>query len=904
MKSSKYGGFFPYPDFRPFQEQMLDKVEEVVIKGNHTVLMIDAPTGSGKTSTIAPILANKSNKKFVVAVRTNSQIEIYLKEFDEIFNKTSKKPSISYMVGKEKTCKLSVKRGVCDSLVENTKKFIEYKINKFYLREYDASLDDILLEYSEQWIEKKEPINIQNIIDENEINIARNNKEFLICPYFLFSKIGYTNNEGKIEFLNSYKIESKAQEFLNHPVPPNQIDKINSDVCSYEFMSLASKKSDAIIIMHAHILQESTPIYLKLGIKSEETILLIDEAHNIGETAEQKNSQKLDINLISSAIKQIEDFYTFFWNDVPGKDNFKLLGFLSEDFNLNFTTAPEIKKIEDDKTISISNEKSSVLIRLNDEETTATITIDNVRTDEFLVEKKNVKLKIFDYINYNNKEIKNNLHIAEIVYFVLIKLKNILEKLHNENEIERILEPDLLIGTLFNKNIDSLAIENIFSNMISLTTRISGIDSINLEDEDPLIKCTQFLYRINNFNNQYILRKGQDSDEINKKIILEIKNFDPSPILSKIVDSHYTTIMMSGTFSPIDFYELYYFGKNGRAEKCSLPNSFPAQNRLIIGIKDANTIFINRDDSSVIKNYYNCMYKLIIDIPGNVALFFNSYDMKKQYTKYCSETARKADKEFFDQKSSVPEDEIFEKFKKAGKNKGGVLLALSGGKLSEGKDYSGDSLKAAMVVGFPLGPINDIQKRKNEYYKSKYGEEKGDFIAYKLPAMNKALQALGRVIRAKDETGILILADTRFAKEGTNSIGHFLPPWIKDEIIFCNSTQISDILGKWRNDRENNLEIEWYKKGVELNKLGKYNDAIESYKKAIKINPRNEKTWNNIGSVFFKLKMYPDAVESYKKALKIDPSNDLIIKNQRKATEKIKDNNLKDSSGRRAGKRL
>lgn len=882
MKSSKYGGFFPYPDFRPFQEQMLDKVEEVVIKGNHTVLMIDAPTGSGKTSTIAPILANKSNKKFVVAVRTNSQIEIYLKEFDEICNKTSKKPSISYMVGKEKTCKLSVKRDVCDSLVENTKKFIEYKINNFYLQKYDASLDDIILEYSEQWIEKKEPINIKNIIDENEVNIVRNNQEFLICPYFLFSKIGYSNNEGKIEFLNSDKIEFKAQEFLNHPVPPNQIEQINSDVCPYEFMSLASKKSDAIIIMHDHILQESTPIYLKLGIKSEETILLIDEAHNIGEKAEQKNSQKLDVNLVSNANKQIEEFYTFNWNDVPGKDNFKLLRFLFEDFNLNFVTAPEIKKIENGKTIRISDEKSFVLIRLNDEETTAIVIIDNVITCEFLVEKTNVRLKILDNINYKKKEIKNNLHIAEIVYIVLTKLKNILEKLHNESEIERILEPDLLIDTLLEKDIDSIAIENIFSNMKSFSTRISGIDTENLEYEDPLNKCVQFLYRVNNFNNQYVLRKGQDTDENNKKIILEIKNFDPSPILSKIVNSHHATIMMSGTFSPIDFYELYYFGKNGLAEKCTLLNSFPSQKRLIIGIKDVNTLFNNRDDSSVIKNYYNCMYQLIIDIPGNVALFFNSYDMKKQYTKYCSETAKKADKEFFDQKNGVPEDEIFEKFKKAAKNKGGVLLALSGGKLSEGKDYSGDSLKAAMVVGFPLGPINDIQKRKNEYYKSQYGEEKGDFIAYKLPAMNKALQALGRVIRAKDETGILILADSRF----------------------CNCEQISDIIGKWRKNRENNLELEWYKKGVELYKLGKYNDAIESYKKALKINPRNEKTWNNIGSTFFKLKLYPDAVESYKKGLEKDPSNETIIKNLRKATEKIKDNNLKDSSGRRAGKRL
>jgi DEAD/DEAH box helicase domain-containing protein len=87
---------------------------------------------------------------------------------------------------------------------------------------------------------------------------------------------------------------------------------------------------------------------------------------------------------------------------------------------------------------------------------------------------------------------------------------------------------------------------------------------------------------------------------------------------------------------------------------------------------------------------------------------------------------------------------------------------------------------------------------------------------------------------------------------------------------------------------ENNTEIEWYKKGVELNKIGKYNDAIECYKKAIEINPRNEKTWNNIGSAYFKLKMYLEALKSYEKAIEINPSNDTILKNVRKARQALK----------------
>lgn len=896
MISSKYGGFFPYPEFRPFQEQMLDKVEEAVLKGNHTVLMIDAPTGSGKTSIIAPILANKGNKKFIVAVRTNSQIEIYLKEIDEICTKTSKKPSISYLVGKEKTCKISVKRAICDSLVENTKKFIEYRINALQLEKYDVSSDKSVIEVLEQRFEKNEPINVGHIIDRKEYSFTQNNKELLICPYFLFSKIGYVNTEGKIEFLNSNKIESKAQEFLYHPITLNQVNKINSDVCPYEFMSLAAKKSDVIVIMHDHIVQESIPIYFKLGIKQNEAILLIDEAHNIGEKAEQKNSEILYKYLISSAIKQIEDFYTFNWYSISGEDNFKLITFLSENFNLNWKTL-EIKKLEYDKIIKISDESNSVFIKLNDEKTRAYLIIDNDIASEFLVENREVKLKIFK--NFN-KEKGNDLHIEDFLYNILLKLKNILEKLQNGSTSESLFDSDLLIRTLFESNVDSNAIEKYISKMLDFSIRISSGDMADLDYENkPLNKVVRFLNIVTdyntNMNNQYVLRKGPDTEENKKEIILEIKNFDPSSLISKIVDSHYATIMMSGTFSPVDFYELYYFGKNGRAEKCSPPNSFPCQNRLIIGLNDANTLLNNRDDLTIIQNYYKCINTFITGIPGNGALFFNSYKMKSQYAKYCFETAKKADKEFFDQKNDIPEDEIFERFKNASKKKGGVLLALCGGKLSEGKDYSGDSLKAAMVVGFPLAPFNDIQKEKNDYYIGKYGAEKGDFIAYKLPAMNKALQALGRVIRAKDETGILILADSRFANNEKNSVWHFLPPWIKNEMICCNSAHIGGIIENWRTKIENDLEMVFYKKGAELGKLGKYNDAIKSYKKSLEINPNNEKTWNNMGTAFFKLKMYQEAVKSYEKAHEIDPSDEMISKNRNIAMRKIKYKNLNDS---------
>jgi len=42
--------------------------------------------------------------------------------------------------------------------------------------------------------------------------------------------------------------------------------------------------------------------------------------------------------------------------------------------------------------------------------------------------------------------------------------------------------------------------------------------------------------------------------------------------------------------------------------------------------------------------------------------------------------------------------------------KPGVLLAVAGGKMSEGIDYRGEALKGAMVVGLPLTAYTEIYR--------------------------------------------------------------------------------------------------------------------------------------------------------------------------------------------------
>ncbi|MDD1671811.1 MAG: ATP-dependent DNA helicase, partial [Methanomicrobiales archaeon] len=106
----------------------------------------------------------------------------------------------------------------------------------------------------------------------------------------------------------------------------------------------------------------------------------------------------------------------------------------------------------------------------------------------------------------------------------------------------------------------------------------------------------------------------------------------------------------------------------------------------------------------------------------------------------------------------------------------------------------GELLNGAMVIGLPLAPYNRVRMMIIEYFRRKYGEE-GEFISYTLPAINRVLQALGRVIRTPEERGILILGERRFFE---SKIRDALPVWYQEEMLTCDVTTFDRFLEGWR----------------------------------------------------------------------------------------------------------
>ena len=123
------------------------------------------------------------------------------------------------------------------------------------------------------------------------------------------------------------------------------------------------------------------------------------------------------------------------------------------------------------------------------------------------------------------------------------------------------------------------------------------------------------------------------------------------------------------------------------------------------------------------------------------------------------------------------------------------MFAVCGGKWSEGLDYRGEMLNGAMVIGLPLAPFNRVRKMTIEYFRHKFGDE-GEFLCYTLPAINRSLQALGRVLRTPEDRGVLVLGEKRFLEKRVRDA---LPSWIQEEMIECDAVKFRDVLARWRS---------------------------------------------------------------------------------------------------------
>ncbi|KAL4100579.1 hypothetical protein PRIC1_008370 [Phytophthora ramorum] len=116
---------------------------------------------------------------------------------------------------------------------------------------------------------------------------------------------------------------------------------------------------------------------------------------------------------------------------------------------------------------------------------------------------------------------------------------------------------------------------------------------------------------------------------------------------------------------------------------------------------------------------------------------------------------------------------------------GAIFLAVYRGKVSEGIDFSDDNARAVLAVGIPFPNFKDLQvslKREYQDNKSRFDRKlmNGSWW-YKLQAFRALNQALGRCIRHRRDYGAVILIDSRHrGNMHGNSLSKWMRPYVQE----------------------------------------------------------------------------------------------------------------------------
>ena len=685
---------------------MLDAVYRVVSKGDHGILMVDAPTGTGKTSCISAALAAAPGK-IVVAVRTVSQINIYIDEINKIWTRTQHKPEIAYMVGKQKICPLerefrneSVYAG-CSRLREWTKNYVGSRMSKSNASIYDPGEDNL---------------------PEEEPGYRT------FCPFFLRSREAFELN-GTVHFRRSGRALEVVDDLRKKVTPPTQLEESCQGICPYEIMSLYAQNSDLVIMNYSHLFSPDFQdiIFQWMEMDEEKVTLIVDEAHNLGDAVRAMNSRLLTLRMIDLAEREVEKFEGTL-GQAKLEETKESASWRREGIRVIRNLLPRLRRFLQSKQ-------------------------ERMPEGEALLDADLFRTFLYDELGDIDEALSNFSDVA-----VAVADLNLAEG--DKENLQGDIQPSLALVLLFLRDVEKAEEDMAYQRKIAVTG--SG----------P-----------------------------RKHVRLEVNNIDPAPNIRRITDNINATIMLSGTFSPLEAYELYCLAEEGRANKLSLPNPFPKENRLLLVSEKATTQLENRDDADNREEISGHIRAVIECIPGNVAVFFTSYPMMNNYRELCLASARKTGKKVCAEPRSADEvpSLLDEFFRLAGRG-GAVLTGVCGGKLAEGIDYKGEALNGVAVVGLPLAAYDEIQKEINAYYSRKYGKAKGMLIAYTLPAINRGLQAAGRVIRSESEKGILLFCDRRFGI-ASGGVSEFLPSWVRDEMVTVDARlgreMIEDKIAQW-----------------------------------------------------------------------------------------------------------
>ncbi|MCG1003342.1 MULTISPECIES: ATP-dependent DNA helicase [Halobacterium] len=265
-------------------------------------------------------------------------------------------------------------------------------------------------------------------------------------------------------------------------------------------------------------------------------------------------------------------------------------------------------------------------------------------------------------------------------------------------------------------------------------------------------------------------------------------------------------VLMSATLEPLDvFREVTGLDRleagAGDAEARPVVERrydlrFPEENRASFIVDATPFTARNRGDptsenANQTREQYRYVLRTIARTPGNVLVCMPNYREAAWAGDYLEDAVEKP--VLVDESSSNEDTDALKRqfFRGDGK----VMVTSTRGTLTEGVDYDGDKLAACAVVGVPLVNVGSPRVRAvRRAYADAFGEDHAFEYALTVPAVRRARQAIGRVIRGPEEVGVRAFVGQRYVEGARHSVFEYLGPGEREEFTRMTPEFLGDQL--------------------------------------------------------------------------------------------------------------
>ncbi|KAK5796614.1 hypothetical protein VI817_005899 [Penicillium citrinum] len=332
-----------------------------------------------------------------------------------------------------------------------------------------------------------------------------------------------------------------------------------------------------------------------------------------------------------------------------------------------------------------------------------------------------------------------------------------------------------------------------------LTSLVRTLELVNIEDYQPLQEVATFATLVATYDTGFvlILEPFESEAATVPNPILHFTCLDAAIAIKPVFERFSSVIITSGTLSPLEMYPKMLGFNAVMQESYSMTLARRSFLPMIVtrGSDQAqvSSSFGIRNDPGVVRNYGTLVTEFARVTPDGVVVFFPSYlymesiismwqgmgilDQIWNYKLILVETPDA-------QESSL----ALETYRTACCNgRGAILFCVARGKVSEGIDFDHHYGRAVLCIGVPFQYTESrILKARLEFLRENYRIRENDFLSF--DAMRHAAQCLGRVLRGKDDYGVMVLADRRFERKRPQ-----LPKWINQAMLDSETNLSTDM---------------------------------------------------------------------------------------------------------------